>query len=98
MKKQVIACSPGAAREAMEQRYFRFEALSCYIGQGIKDGIAAHNKYESRIPFPPAAREEVFASLAEAVVRDLDFDEADVDHLCTLMRLRLDPEDRLEWL
>jgi hypothetical protein len=82
----------------MEQRSYRLEGLACYIGKGIADGIATHNKHESSISFPPAAREEVFASLAEAILRELDCDEADVDYLHTLMRRRLDPNDYLEWL
>ena len=97
MTKPVIVCDPKAAHEAMQQRYERFEALSCHIGQGIKEGIAAHNKHEGTIPLPPASPSEVLASLANALVQELKWDEANVDQLYALMRLRLDPEDSLEW-
>jgi hypothetical protein len=98
VRKQPIVCDPEAAREAMEQRYSRFEALSCHFGHGIVYGLAAHNKHESTIPFPPASPSEILASLADAIVNFLNRDEADVDHLYALIRRRLDPEDDLEWL
>jgi len=82
----------------MEQRYYRFEALSSHIRHGISHGIAEHNKHEITIPFPPASPDEVVTSLAAAIVQLLNRDEADVDYLHDLMRRLLDPDDLLEWL
>ena|SRR5689334_2994989 len=98
MRKEAIACDPEEARAMMEQRYYRFEALSGHIERGIREGITEHNKHESTIPLPPASPAEVSASLADAVVQTLNWNKDDIDHLYDLMLRRLDPEDELEWL
>ena len=62
-----ITCNPKEAADAMEQRYYRFEALTCHLMQGIQAGIKAHNLHEQGHGFLPAAPEEISMSLMNAV-------------------------------
>ena len=101
MKKKRIVCDAADAEEAMEQRYNRHEALSCLIGQGIKDGIATHNKEEQERGCLPATPPEVRAAIIEAITRELRFcDEADVQAFIVDLKacLRGEFEDWLDGL
>jgi hypothetical protein len=45
----------------------RFEALACYLGEGIRKAIEEHNANEAKMGFPPASHYEISVSLAWAV-------------------------------
>jgi hypothetical protein len=70
-----ITCDAAAAEEAMRHRYERFEALTCHISQGIRDGIKAHNIHEQGHGFLPATPDDISKALAQAVAMILRFDE-----------------------
>jgi hypothetical protein len=64
----------------------RFEALACHIYQGIKGGIAEHNKHERSLGLLPAVPEEISMSIAEAVTMVLGNDGS-IERLIENLRL-----------
>jgi hypothetical protein len=79
-----ITCNPKEAADAMEQRYYRFEALTCHIWGGIQNGIKAHNVHEQGHGFLPAAPEEISMSLMNAVVSHFRHDAVAVERFITV--------------
>ena len=78
MKKQIV-CDAVAAEEAMTERFYRYESLSGEIRQGIRAGIAAHNKDEQGLGCLPATPPEVRAAIIWAITLELSLrNEADV--------------------
>ena len=87
-----ITCNPKEAANSMEQRYYRFEALSCHIEQGIQAGIKAHNILEQGHGFLPAAPEEISTSLMNAVASHFRHDAVAVERFIELLRLYVNQE------
>jgi len=83
----IVKCDADEAYEAMHQRYERFEALSCHLGMGIRDGIKAHNTHEGGCGFPPAAPEEITMALADAVASHFGYDETAIERFIESLRL-----------
>jgi hypothetical protein len=82
-----ITCNPKEAADAMEQRYYRFEALTCHLEQGIQAGIKAYNIHEQGHGFLPATPEEILMSLMAAVASHFNHDAVAVERFIELLRL-----------
>jgi hypothetical protein len=93
-----ITCNPKEAADAMEQRYYRFEALTCHLKQGIQAGIKAHNIHEQGHGFLPATPEEILMSLMAAVASHFNYDAVAVERFIELLRLYVNQEGLDDYL
>ena len=93
-----ITCNPKEAADAMEQRYYRFEVLSCHIEQGIQAGIKAHNIHEQGHRVPPMTPEEISMSLMNAVASHFRHDAVAVERFIELLRLYVNQENLDDYL
>jgi len=96
-----FTCDAEQANEAMRHRFERFEALSCHVFQGIRDGIAAHNKHEASYGFSPATPEEISQSIAETMATNiLKSDPTAIERFIEDLRLSMseDPFERIDTL
>jgi hypothetical protein len=81
-------------KEAADDQSSRFDALQCYLSEGIRNAIKSYNANEAKMGYPPASHFEISVSLSWAL--GWDFSDEELDRIISdLLYFRnFDDDDR----